>query len=338
MQDITVDWQVIAVVDPDGGGQDFAYTVGLHDRNLPELHLWARPTHGHDPGADFRLSPTDCCHLLNRFAQQLIDGTLVVGQDAPVDMDAGAARAIFTANAPVPHAQTNANLAAADCQVMHLSWSLHRPAIGVAHAVGVDEQDVIDLLITRLDRLPGRSHVPGMDLPPPVDRFTPQAAYGPRHNLVCARARAIARLHPVTVVDYANTIVDHDLEDAGIDSRHMLGVLRSAARPAGLVEQVDQAMDLAQHVARRQARDPRALDTWRTMLDDHGADPWSDEEFSDALAHVLAHGYAVLLACDVLGPHAPTSAADRAERVWRAALEAGEPDLPWVIPHARAHG
>ena len=52
----TPDWQVTAVFDPEGGGRDFAYSVGLTDRGLPELHLWARPSLGDDPGADWKLS------------------------------------------------------------------------------------------------------------------------------------------------------------------------------------------------------------------------------------------------------------------------------------------
>ncbi|GAA2147213.1 hypothetical protein GCM10009844_24220 [Nocardioides koreensis] len=46
-------WQVQAVFDPDGEGGDFAYTIGLRERGLPELHLWARPTLGEDPGHDW---------------------------------------------------------------------------------------------------------------------------------------------------------------------------------------------------------------------------------------------------------------------------------------------
>ena len=45
-------WQVQSVFDPDGTGRDFAYTIGLHTRGLPELHLWARPSLGEDPPGD----------------------------------------------------------------------------------------------------------------------------------------------------------------------------------------------------------------------------------------------------------------------------------------------
>ena len=42
-------WTVQSVFDPDGGGHDFAYTVGLDELALPELHLWGRPSLGEDP-------------------------------------------------------------------------------------------------------------------------------------------------------------------------------------------------------------------------------------------------------------------------------------------------
>ena len=52
-------WEVQIVFDPDGTGADFAYTIGLHTRGLPELHIWARPSLGDDPGADWMLSTRD---------------------------------------------------------------------------------------------------------------------------------------------------------------------------------------------------------------------------------------------------------------------------------------
>lgn len=46
-------WKVHAIFDTKGQGGDFAYTVGLHERGLPELHMWARPSEGLDPGEDW---------------------------------------------------------------------------------------------------------------------------------------------------------------------------------------------------------------------------------------------------------------------------------------------
>ena len=57
------DWMVQSVFDPDGEGHDFAYTIGLFESGLPELHLWARPSLGEDPGEDWvsALLTGACC-------------------------------------------------------------------------------------------------------------------------------------------------------------------------------------------------------------------------------------------------------------------------------------
>lgn len=62
-------WEVIAVFGHDADqGSDFAYTVGLADRGLPELHVACRPSEGDDPGHDWRFSMRDMERLLNDVA------------------------------------------------------------------------------------------------------------------------------------------------------------------------------------------------------------------------------------------------------------------------------
>ncbi len=41
-------WRIVKMFDPEGHGQDFAYTQGLASRAGCELHLWARSTLGQD--------------------------------------------------------------------------------------------------------------------------------------------------------------------------------------------------------------------------------------------------------------------------------------------------
>ena len=72
--DRTPTWTVQGVFDPDVKGQNFSYTIGLHDRGLPELHLWASPTDGDDPGEDWAFSHHDRCQILNELAFAVIDG------------------------------------------------------------------------------------------------------------------------------------------------------------------------------------------------------------------------------------------------------------------------
>src|SRR4051812_8879462 len=75
----TPDWQVQSVFDPEGEGHDSAYTIGLHERALPELHIWGRPPLGDDPGEDWMFSPSDRCRILNELAWKLIDEEIGVG-------------------------------------------------------------------------------------------------------------------------------------------------------------------------------------------------------------------------------------------------------------------
>lgn len=121
------DWQVIGVFDPDGTGQDFAYTNGLHRRGLPELHVWARPTDGFDPGGDFMLSARDCMHLLNMWADELITGTLTVGDTRIVTMDGGLTTGVFTASGPISRREAEAfTVPDEDVQVITFKWELRR--------------------------------------------------------------------------------------------------------------------------------------------------------------------------------------------------------------------
>ena len=67
-------WQVISFLDPAGTGSDLAFTEGLSAFGLPELLLWARPTEGFDPGADWLLTHRERSRLLNRWAVELMPG------------------------------------------------------------------------------------------------------------------------------------------------------------------------------------------------------------------------------------------------------------------------
>ncbi|MGB3412467.1 MAG: hypothetical protein WBA45_14865 [Microthrixaceae bacterium] len=124
--EITTKIQVIAVFDPGGKGGDFAYTVGLANLGIAELHLWARPTHACDPAADFCLSAQDMGHLLNNWAGQHLDGDLDVGSTFTFDFDDGAAKGHFTASDLVPALSVDAFMAGDDTPVIPMRWSLER--------------------------------------------------------------------------------------------------------------------------------------------------------------------------------------------------------------------
>ncbi|HTO00684.1 MAG TPA: hypothetical protein VL068_08415 [Microthrixaceae bacterium] len=122
----TLTWTVMAVFDPDGNGGDFAYTVGLAEQGIAELHVWARPTDGDDPGADFELSPEDMGHLLNAWGAEHRDGELDVGSTFTIEFDGGAAKGHFVAGDLVCASSVDAFMAGDDTPVIPMRWSLER--------------------------------------------------------------------------------------------------------------------------------------------------------------------------------------------------------------------
>src|SRR5687768_4753774 len=93
-------WTVQTVFDPEGGGKDFAYTIGLDDLGHPELHVWGRPSLGDDPGDDWMFSADDRCRILNELAWLLIDGELRVGSEVTREYDDGHAVVRFRVDPP----------------------------------------------------------------------------------------------------------------------------------------------------------------------------------------------------------------------------------------------
>lgn len=145
-------WLVTSVFDPDGTGSDFAYTEGLAAVGEPELHLWARPTRGDDPGLDWKLSPRDCCLILNQLAWRLLDGRLSVGDSWTEEYDEGFVTAHFSIGAPVDAASVDA-FGAGDAPVLPISWSLRRPPAGTAETDGPG-----GTCGSRIDLCPRRTH------------------------------------------------------------------------------------------------------------------------------------------------------------------------------------
>jgi hypothetical protein len=80
---------------------DFACTVGLADRDLPELHTWARPSEGDDPGFDWMLSDRDRHGVLMDFADDFVAGRVQVGSRRTQVYDDGLASVVYRLDAPV---------------------------------------------------------------------------------------------------------------------------------------------------------------------------------------------------------------------------------------------
>lgn len=156
---VPIDWEVICVTDPDGLGADFAYTVGLSFHGVPELHMWARPPDGHDPGADWKWSARDLASILNRVAHGVLAGDLDIGDSWSETVDHGLSTVrlqLFAAD-PTPALETF--MAEPGVPLLSLRWSLEREQ-PTPDRWPVDDAllEHLELEARRLDRASGIRH------------------------------------------------------------------------------------------------------------------------------------------------------------------------------------
>lgn len=126
--DLLTGWQVVSFVDPAGTGGDLAFTQGLCALDLPELLLWARPTEGLDPGADWLLTHRERSRLLNRWAVELITGDLQPGMEREERFDGGHSVARFRFGKPARVSPLQHPYLPTDARVICTTWSLLRRA------------------------------------------------------------------------------------------------------------------------------------------------------------------------------------------------------------------
>jgi hypothetical protein len=190
-------WQVMTIFDPDGAGGDFAYTVGLATKGVPELHMWARPSLGDDPGEDWKFSLRDTGLILNELAWRLLDGDLAVGDMWEETYDAGLVTVRFRLD-PAEPAEALEAFQAGDVPVLPVRWSLHRPEPGPLGPMAAQAQAAAEQLYAELVAELDDADVPeveGWALPRDVD-WDPHQKYGPRTPLVLARASQLFAASP----------------------------------------------------------------------------------------------------------------------------------------------
>ncbi|MFL6060328.1 MAG: hypothetical protein ACJ72E_03780 [Marmoricola sp.] len=188
-------WEVWAIHDPDGGGGDFSYTCGLHDRGFAELWIAGRPALGEDPGFDWCFSQRDTCGLLNEFAADWLAGRLRVGDEIEREYDGGLVTVRFRVDPPGDRDELEALGIAAGAEVVPIRWSLHRPDPGPNAAMTRKAQEEARARFRRLlaafegslAGLPGLRGLPGWEVPA-RPRWSPGAKYGPRTSVVLAHA------------------------------------------------------------------------------------------------------------------------------------------------------
>ena len=122
-------WQVVSFADPAGAGGDLAFTQGLWAFDRPELLLWARPTEGFDPGADWLLTHRERSRLLNHWAIELITGNLSPGAEREERFDGGHTVARFRFARPTVASPLQHPYLPPASRVICTAWSLRRRAL-----------------------------------------------------------------------------------------------------------------------------------------------------------------------------------------------------------------
>jgi hypothetical protein len=251
-----------------------AYTIGLGSRGLHELHMWARPTHGDDPGADFGLSCSDLRQVLDEYAQQWVTGSLRVGDVRELSLDDGLTTAIVTVGEPVDASQLEARRALSTF-VVPLRWSLHRPPRGAAVEIMADDRASYEADVREAaTRCDPRVRVPGASLPDGPVAYDVDGRYGPLSALVEAHALAMAGSRSIETL-VANALA----AEAAMSPRALIGLMDTMSRLSGRDEQVAEVGRLAARVMDR--LEQRRL--WR----DHVA-RWARES-DDTVARMSAN-------------------------------------------------
>jgi hypothetical protein len=235
------DWRVTAVFDPAGQGQDFAYTVGLFERDLPELHLWARPSLGDDPGADWKFSPHDCVRILDELAWQLIDGELAIGHGWEQPYDDGMVTCRFRLDPPGDRDELQAFGIMPGAPVLPVRWSLHRRPIGRPRPLGkrgflraTAEYAAV------LARLGDDASVPdGWTLPP---GFEPGGEFGPLTPMVAAR---VAQLWSADAITLGNLLWAATTMHQGGGITWPVAAAQAVSRDVGRVDEAAKTQEAA---------------------------------------------------------------------------------------------
>ena len=237
--------EVISVFDPDGDGGDFAYTVGLRDLDIPELVIRARPSEGHDPGADWMLSHRDRHGVLMHVVNELVEGRLHVGEEFTQVYDGGLATVTYRLDPPEP-AEDHEAYAVGPGVVVPLRWRLERPPVGEPRPLSEEMllwlEERHDLERRTSTAIGVRSGLVGKRLRVQLDEFD----LGPQATVVRCVAAQIAQFDKHFFNSAAFAVFAG--KAAGWADGHVRALLAAHARVGGRLAAHDAARALADRI------------------------------------------------------------------------------------------
>ncbi|MFZ5847677.1 MAG: hypothetical protein ACOYX5_09885 [Actinomycetota bacterium] len=273
-------WIVQAVFDPDGEGSDFAYTIGLAELGLPELHIWARPSLGDDPGLDWRFTPRDLCGILNLLGGLLVDGELDVGSTLRRSADGGLATVELRVDPPGDREELGAYGVADGADVLPVRWSLSRPPIGPPRPVG---DSVASAARERYDdlraRLQGTVSLPRGWALPDEPSFEVDQRLGPFTPLVLARAAHLGQADANTLADFL--AVAELLDETGALSEPIVRG-RALGRPVGRTEAFEQLHHFVDQLLDHWGKEFVSRRRWKAVVEQFYAPPPPDRRITRA--------------------------------------------------------
>jgi len=315
-------WTIQGVFDPDKTGQDFSYTIGLHELGLPELHLWASPTDGPDPGDGWAFSHRDRTAILNQLASRMVDGRLAPGSTVVEKFDQGHVSVTFQIGTPGDREALEALGIAPGAEVLPVHWSLEREPIGPSLPMSpAARQAAFDEYASVVRSLPPRRAAApeGWQLTPIPD-FGADERFGPRTPVVLARAAQLwssADLRPW---------IGESLPFASMGSLMWPATVSHAlARPAGrtqaLQELEREAERLVEHVVVGRSGE------WRRAAHAigkrHGFEPDEWDRLAETAHHALAEMTMSVLCVEAVADLAGQDLLLAARGPWIAACDPG---------------
>ena len=258
-------WQVQVVFDCEGGGGDFAYTIGLATRGLPELHMYARPSLGEDPGHDWKFSTSDSGSILNELGFLLVRGELTVGSELTREYDAGLAQVNFRVDPPGDREELEAYGVASGCDVLPVRWSLHRapegPPTSLVDADLESARKKYADLVAPIDSQ--RAHPPGW-APPAKPTFEPDQPFGSLTPLVLARTAQIRQADAATLARFAELCAQ---VEQWVSLTWPATRAVAMSRPIGRTPALARLRDELDGVMPWRAHDVVTRHTWRDVID-----------------------------------------------------------------------
>jgi hypothetical protein len=325
-------WTVQFVFDDDALTENFAYTVGLADRGLPELHIMAAPRQEFSD-SPWVLSAQDCATQLNAFARLLIDGKLKVGRAFTNRYDGGATTVVWTPLYPTDRDDVEAYCTDPSAKVISIDGELQPaesfPLSDLPRDVEKHWRAVLADILASV--APNRRGLKGFRAPTLDSSFSCNQDYGPLTPLVLARAHAISQATPQTLAAFIRRTMD---AERCFSAKAVAGTAHTHAKLVGRHFAALNADELAETLVRSIRGAKGDSFAWRSTLTVLGLEAHeSCPKIHCGASDFLVHAVAGMLVAATVEDRLDGDTRLAAFGPWSAAQDlSGSPERLWWAP------